>query len=176
MFFLYTGVELGLGLWAYSLLTISRGVDPAIAGFITGSYWAMFTFGRILAGWYTKKMTVQKILYVSIFSAITGALLVALNLGTLVTIGGIAVFGFSIAPIFPSLVSDTGNRVGTRHVSNTIGMEISAAGFGAAVVPSIAGVLARIYSLEIIPYYLLTALVLLLLSFTLSHYKRIDHS
>ena len=55
MFFIYTGVELGLGLWAFSLLTISRGVNPTIAGFITGSYWAMFTLGRILAGLSSRK-------------------------------------------------------------------------------------------------------------------------
>jgi len=171
MFFIYTGVELGLGLWAYSLLTISRNVSPAVAGFITGSYWAMFTFGRILAGWYTKKMTIKMILYISIFSAIAGSVLVSLNLGTLMTVLGIAIIGFSIAPVFPSLISDTGNRVGPRHVSNTIGMQIAAAGIGAAVVPSIAGVLARLYSLEIIPFYLLTALVLLLISFVFSHPK-----
>ncbi|MBI9098767.1 MAG: MFS transporter [Spirochaetaceae bacterium] len=176
MFFIYTGVELGLGLWAYSLLTISRHVDPAIAGFITGSYWAMFTFGRILAGWYTHKLSVKTILYISLISAMTGALLVSLNLGDGMTIAGIAIIGFSIAPIFPSLITDTGNRVGPRHVSNTIGMQIAAAGFGAAVVPSIAGVLARIYSLEIIPLYLLTALVLLFLCFTLSHPRSLKKS
>ena len=169
MFFIYVGVELGLGLWAYSLLTISRNVDPQVAGFIAGSYWAMFTLGRILAGWYTHKMTVRVILYISIFSAMAGTLIVAINMGTVITIAGIALIGFSIAPIFPCLMSDTQNRVGARHVSNTIGMQISAAGFGAAVVPSFAGILARIYSLEIIPYYLLTALVLLLTSFVFSH-------
>ena len=174
MFFIYTGVELGLGLWAYSLLTISRNIDPAIAGFITGSYWAMFTFGRILAGWYTRKLTVKTVLYISILSAIIGALLVSLNLGSLMTIVGIALVGFSIAPIFPSLISDTGNRVGVRHVSNTIGMQIAAAGFGAAAVPSIAGVLARLYSLEIIPYYLLTALILLFISFVFSHPRSLN--
>jgi fucose permease len=176
MFFIYVGVELGLGLWAYSLLTISRNIDPAIAGIITGSYWAMFTLGRILAGLYTRRLTARKILYVSILSAIAGAVLLSLNFGTWVSICGIAIIGFSIAPIFPSLISDTGNRVGARHVSNTIGMQISAAGFGAAVVPSIAGILARIYSLEVIPVYLLGALVLLLLCFVLSHPRSLNES
>ena len=35
LFFLYTGVELGLGLWIYSLLTESRGVAPEVAGIVT---------------------------------------------------------------------------------------------------------------------------------------------
>ena len=56
LFFLYVGAEIGLGFWVYSLLTESRGVDPAIAGIVTGSYWGMFTLGRFSAGWYTKKL------------------------------------------------------------------------------------------------------------------------
>ena len=172
MFFIYTGVELGLGIWAYTLLTESRGIDPKVAGFITGSYWATFTLGRILAGWYTKKLTVQKLLYISIFFALLGTTLVLVNISPWVTIIGIALTGFSIAPIFPGLVSDTLNRVGLRHEANTIGMQIAAAGLGAAVIPSLAGVFARLYGLEIIPIYLLAALVILGLSFAFSHSRK----
>jgi len=169
MFFIYTGVELGLGLWAYTFLTESRGVDPGIAGFITGSYWASFTLGRVLAGWYTKKISVQKLLSISIFLAMLGTALVLVDVSQGVTILGIALTGFSIAPIFPGLVSDTVKRVGARHEANTIGIQIAAAGLGAAVVPSVAGVFARMYGLEVIPLYLLAALVLLGLSFAFSH-------
>jgi len=168
MFFVYTGVELGLGLWSYSFLTISRGVRPEIAGIVTGSYWAMFTVGRILAGWYTRRMTVRSILYTGLGLALAGSLIMALDGGIWLTIAGIGLVGFAIAPLFPSLISDTVNRVGARHVSNTIGMQISSAGFGAAVVPSMAGVLARIYSLEVIPLYMMGALSLLFLSILLS--------
>ena len=172
MFFIYTGVELGLGIWAYTLLTESRGIDPQVAGFITGSYWATFTLGRILAGWYTKKLTVQKLIYISIFFALVGTALVLVDVSSWVTILGIALTGFSIAPIFPGLVSDTLKRVGRRHEANTIGMQIAAAGLGAAVIPSLAGVFARFYGLEVIPLYLLTALVLLGLSFAFSHSRK----
>jgi len=169
LFFLYTGVELGLGLWAYSLLTESRGVSVEIAGFITGSYWAMFTLGRILAGWYTKHLSLRRILNISLFSAMAGTLLIWLNLGVALSVAGIALTGFAVAPIFPALVSDTRNRVGLKHQSNTIGMQIAAAGFGAAVVPSIAGVLARQLGLEVIPIYLFMAILLLWLCLGLSH-------
>ncbi|WP_345343744.1 MFS transporter [Candidatus Villigracilis affinis] len=36
LFFLYVGAEVSLGTWTYSLLTESRGVDPAIAGLFAG--------------------------------------------------------------------------------------------------------------------------------------------
>ena len=169
MFFIYTGVEIGLGLWAFSLLTESRGISPQIAGFITGSYWAMFTLGRILAGWYTRRLDVRALIYLSASLALLGDGLVLLNAGQWPTLFGIALAGFAVAPIFPGLVSDTVNRVGPRHQANTIGMQIAAAGLGGAAVPSIAGVLARIYGLEVVPLYLLIAILLLLASFVFSH-------
>ncbi|MBI9104934.1 MAG: MFS transporter [Spirochaetales bacterium] len=172
MFFLYVGFEVGLGLWSYSLLTISRGVDTTLAGFVTGSYWAMFTFGRVCAGWYTHKLTVTKVLYISFILAFAGVFLLFLNTGNWVSVLGIALIGFSIAPVFPSLISDTANRVGVRHTANTIGMQISAAGFGAALVPSLAGVLARIYGLEVIPLYMMVTLALLFGLFILSRPRR----
>jgi len=42
---------------------------------------------------------------------------------------------------------------------------MAAAGFGITIVPSLAGVLAKIYGLEVIPLYLLIVLSLMLLVF-----------
>jgi fucose permease len=168
MFFTYTGAEVGLGLWSYSLLTESRGVSPQLAGFITGSYWGMFTLGRFTAGWYTKRFSNSQILYFSLAAAIAGTVLLFLNWGIPGSIAGIALTGLAIAPVFPCLMTDTESRVGPRHTANTIGMQISAAGIGAAAVPSIAGVLARFFGLEVISPYLFGAFVLLLLSYIFS--------
>ena len=165
IFFLYTGMELGLGLWAYSLLTESRGVAPEVAGIVTGSYWAIFTLGRILAGWYAKKVDDRKLIYLSVSFAFLGTALLLTNFGQLTSILGITVAGFSIAPIFPGLVSSTASRVGFRHQANTIGMQMAAASFGIMAVPSLAGVLAKIYGLEVIPLYMLTVLILMFMVF-----------
>jgi fucose permease len=164
-FFLYTGVELGLGIWTYTLLTESRGVASEVAGFITGSYWGMFTAGRIIAGLYTKKLADRKLIYLSVCLALIGIGLLLTNSGQLTSILGIGVAGLAIAPIFPGLVSNTASRVGRIHQANTIGLQNAAAGFGIAIVPSLAGVLANIYGLEAIPPYLLTVLSLMLLVF-----------
>ncbi len=171
LFFLYVGAEVGFGLWIYSLMTESRGVDQAIAGFITGSYWAMFTLGRFTAGWYTRKLSSRQLLYLSIGMALTGTLVMTLFRGAAGSVAGVALVGFSIAPIFPALMSDTGTRVGRKHVANTIGMQISASGIGAAVVPSMAGIFARLFGLEVISPYLMTAFLLLLFCLFLSRKK-----
>lgn len=64
---------------------------------------------------------------------------------------GVALVGFAIAPVFPGLISGTGERVTPRHAANTIGMQIGAAGLGVATLPGLVGVLAQQTSLEMIP-------------------------
>jgi len=172
LFFIYTGVEIGLGLWAYTLLTESRGISPEIAGFITGSYWGMFTIGRILAGVYSQRFKVTTLIYFSLTLALSGTLFVLLDINDFLTIAGICLTGFAVAPVFPGLVSDTENRVGRKFQGHTIGMQIAAAGVGGAVVPSLAGVLARIFGLEVIPYYLFVSILLLMIIFRISHSRR----
>lgn len=168
LFFIYVGVELTLGHWSYSLLTESRGIAPQTAGLLAGGYWGMFTVGRVLAGLYAQKAGTDLLLRGSILSALAGALLLLWNPSDTVSLIGIAVVGFSIAPIFPALVSSTGRRVSARHAANTIGMQISAAGLGGALLPGLAGALARRISLEVIPVFLVSLIVLLLVLYFVS--------
>jgi fucose permease len=143
MFFLYTGAEFSFGSWTYSLLTLSRDVPVEVAGLWAGSYWATFTIGRVMAGLLTRRFGMANLLKVGFLAAVS-------------------IIGFAIAPIFPGLVSGTSARVGEQHAANTIGMQIAAAGFGGAVVPSLAGVLAQNISLEAIPVYLVGVFSLLI--------------
>jgi fucose permease len=162
MFFLYTGIEASFGSWTYSLLTLSRHVSIEVAGYWAGSYWATFTIGRILAGLLMRKLSVKTLLVGGLFSATAGAILLWWNPFPIASIIAVSVIGFALAPIFPGLVSATSSRVGDHHAANTIGMQISAAGLGAAVVPGLAGVLAQNISLEVIPVYLTCLFTILL--------------
>jgi fucose permease len=153
-FFLTTGIEATLGNWAYTLLTESRGISPRVAGLWTGSYWAAFTMSRILAGLYAKRISIHALIRVCLLSAFGGALLLWWNPSEVIGLSGVVMIGFSIAPVFPGLVSGTGGRVGPRYTANTIGLQIGAAGLGAAILPWISGILAQRTSLEVIPAYL----------------------
>ncbi|OPZ62265.1 MAG: Major Facilitator Superfamily protein [Candidatus Aerophobetes bacterium ADurb.Bin490] len=86
-----------------------------------------------------------------------------LNLSSVLSIAGIVIIGFAIAPVFPALVSDTKDRVGENHAGNTIGMQMSAASLGSAFIPAFMGILARQISLEAITAALTILFALLLI-------------
>jgi fucose permease len=151
LFFMYVGAEVSLGTWTYSLLIESRGIDPAMAGFWAGSYWATFTVGRVMAGLYAKRVGVKLLVQGGLVGALLGAALLLWNPSEVANLLAVALIGFSIAPIFPALMSGTSQRVGVHYAANTIGMQMTAAGLGTAVIPSLLGVLARQFSLEVIP-------------------------
>lgn len=155
LFFLYVGAETSLGTWTYTLLTESRQVDPAAAGLLAGSYWATFTLGRLAAGLIARRTGASRLVTGGLSGAILGALLLAWNPSPAANLLAVALIGFSIAPIFPALMSGTSQRVGDHYAANTIGMQMAATGFGAATIPSTMGILARQTSLEVIPVYLL---------------------
>jgi len=161
LFFAYTGLELTLGHWAYSLLTESRGVVAASAGLWVGGYWAMFTVGRMVAGIFANFLGNHRLIVGSLVLAFVGCWLLAWNPVEWVGLTAIGLVGFAFAPIFPGMVSGTRRRVGKRHVSNTMGMQIAAAGVGAASLPSLAGVLADRTSLEVVPIFLAVFVVVL---------------
>ena len=154
LFFLYVGAEVSLGTWAYSLLTESRGVSTQWAGLLVGGYWAMFTLGRILAGLYATRLGVDLLVQGGIALAFLGSLLLWWDPFPVANLVAVALVGIAIAPIFPALISGTSRRVGAPMAANTIGMQMAVTGLGASLIPSLVGVLARRYSLEIIPVIL----------------------
>lgn len=168
LFFLYAGAESGLGIWTYSLLTESRGVEKELAGLIAGSYWLTFTIGRIAAGMVTGRVGVNRLAGGGLAGALLGTGLLVWDLPGSANVLAVAVIGVSIAPIYPAMTSGTTARVGDHHAANTIGMQIAAAGLGAATIPGLLGVLARQISLEVIPIGLLAVYTALLGLFILA--------
>jgi fucose permease len=151
LFFLYVGAEGSLGTWTYSLLSESRGIAPTVAGILAGSFWGTFTIGRVVAGLYANRVGVNLMVLGGLVGAFLGAILLAWNPIPSANLLAVAIIGFSIAPIFPALMSGTSRRVGAHFAANTIGLQMAATGLGTAVIPSLVGVLARQSSLEVIP-------------------------
>lgn len=155
LFVLYVGAETALGVWAYTLLTEARGVEPALAGVVTGSYWLMFTIGRVAAGVVAVRVGTDRLVRSGLLGALVGSALLIWNLAPLVNVLAIGLIGLAIAPIFPALMSGTAARVGEQFAAHTIGMQMAATGVGMALIPAGMGMLASRWSLELIPLSLL---------------------
>lgn len=161
LFFLYSGLELTVGFWAFSLLTESREITTERAGFWVAVYWAMFTVGRATAGLYARRLGVDAMVYGGLTLALLAALLLWWNPLPWVGLAALGLAGLAYAPIFPAMVSGTRMRVAPTHITNTIGMQMSGAGLGAAVLPALAGAIAARTSLEAISPFLVCVGLLL---------------
>jgi fucose permease len=174
LFFLYVGAEVSYGTWTYTLLTEARGIAPSIAGLWAGSYWATFTIGRVVAGLFARRTGVNRLVQGSLVGALLGALLLAWNPSSITDLLAVALIGFAIAPIFPAMMSGTSQRVGAHFAANTIGLQMAASGLGTVIIPSLAGVLARQVSLEIIPVYTIAIFAILFFVYRLASRPRLS--
>ncbi len=168
MFFLYAGLEATPGQWVFTYFTQARGIVEESAGLWVSIYWGSFTIGRIFFGAIITRLNTRILLRVLMIAAIISALLIWWNPVDWVGFVGLTVLGFAQAPMFPVLVSNTPRRVGVEHAPNAIGFQVSGAGIGVALLPAFAGVLANNISLEIIPPFIFTAAVLMIVLYELS--------
>jgi fucose permease len=164
LFFVYTGVESTAGQFLYTLLTESRGVPIATAGITVGAYWAFLTLGRIIFGQLTARLGARTVLRTGTLLAPCAAALIAWNPIPAVTFAGAALLGFALAPVFPTLISVTPDRVGPRYAPHAVGFQVAAASLGIATLPWLAGLLARKHGIEsVCPYLIATSLTVLAL-------------
>lgn len=150
IFAVYAALEYSVGQWSFTLFTESRGIAEETAGLWVSTYWGMFTLGRILAGVTSARLGATRLLRLGTTGAIFGAALLWWDPVTNSGIVAVGLLGFSLAPIFPALISTTAQRVGRRHAANTIGFEVGAASAGISVIPALLGVLADTWGLKII--------------------------
>jgi fucose permease len=164
VFFVYTGLEAAAGAWTYSLFTEARSVSTMTAGMWVSVYWGALMIGRLLAGVAVHVVPVPRLLRLCLFHLVLGAALLWLNPASTLSFLGLALMGLACAPIFPSLIATTPERLGVTHTASGVGWQIAAAVLGQSLLPSLMGVLARHQGLKIVgPGLLAMAVGLLVL-------------
>jgi len=162
VFFFITGTEIAAGQWVYTLFTESRAIAVSAAGLWVSIYWGSFTLGRILVGFAADHVRPDFLLRAAMVGNVAGAALLWWNPANGVGFAGLALMGFALAPLYPSLMSLTPERLGAGHAANAIGLQGAGGALGGAGLPALAGVLAVSVGLEVVGPYLLAASVLLL--------------
>jgi fucose permease len=162
IFFTYTGIEVSAGQWSYTLLVEERGVTATTAGAWVTFYWASLLAGRIVLGFVVERVGTVRLLRLGTAGAVVGALVFAIpGLPAGVGAVGLALLGFSLAPIFPGLMAETPRRVGEQTAPHAIGFQVSAATAGVAFYPSVAGLVGERFGLVAIGPWIAGCTVLL---------------
>jgi fucose permease len=140
LFLVYTGLELSVGTWAFTLLTEGRALTPMAAGSVVGLYWAGLTAGRLGRALLPHAGDTAALLRGAILLLVFALTLLAAGIGPGVDAAALALAGVAAGPIFPSLIGVTGSRVGARHLDNTIGLQVAAAAAGQSLLPTSIGI------------------------------------
>lgn len=151
LFFVYTGVEIMLGQWSYSILTSARGMPDTVAGLWTGAYWGGIAVGRFMLGSAIERFGADRLLRCATIAVVAGSLVFAVA-GGMWAAAGLTLAGLTLAPIFPTLMARAPERLGPSVALHAIGFKVSAAMVGGAVFPAIGGLLADAAGLNTISW------------------------
>ena len=183
-FFCYSALEATIGLWASSYLSLFAGMDAKTAAGRAALFYVGITGGRALSGFLAQKWDDdrmirlgQGIVAMGLFCLFVAMLCSTCSDGSspfllLLTQFGFLLLGLGCAPIYPGIIHSTPARFGTARSQAMIGVQMASAYVGSCFLPPLFGVLARCYSVALLPFY---ALLLLGIMFTM-HQLLLHHS
>ncbi len=108
---LYVGSEVGYGSWIYTY-GLNLGISEVNAAYLTSVFWGAFTLSRLVAIPLGARLRPSTILIASLTGALLSlSLIFFLPNHELVLWVGSFGFGFSIAPVFPTMLTFAGHRM-----------------------------------------------------------------
>lgn len=114
---MYTGTEIGFGGWITVYLINSSKIAATSAALATAGFWLALTIGRGLGVLFGLRFTPQTLLLSSLLGMLGAALLLANSVDSLGrSIVGVALFGLSCGPVFPTtlaIVTSAARQSGT---------------------------------------------------------------
>lgn len=163
MFFIYSGTEFSVGLWANSLLVESRNIPKQIAGLWISYYYGSLMIGRFITGIIVNKLGNRNLIRIGLSIGILGVFLVYLPFSSTITMLGLMLLGFGFAPIYPCMMHETPKRFDEETSNALIGYQVGAACLGGSAISAGLGLIFSAASLE----FLVPALAVFLISMIL---------
>lgn len=173
-FGLYVASETTLGLWAGSVLVVSRGLSQETAGASVAAYFGAISAGRVLVGFVADRWGNRLLIRSGLLLALAGTLLLACSHQGSLAFVALALAGLGLAPVYPSLMHETPRRFTALDAPVVIGRQTSAAYLGAAVISPAVGAVARWTSLESACWVAVGGVLVLLL--VVGRLDRISHA
>lgn len=160
-FFCYCAVEQTTGLWASSYLVLHRGISAETAAGFASLFFIGITAGRALSGFLTIKLTDVQMIRLGQGMAAAGIATLLLPFGGYLPLAGLVMIGLGCAPIYPCIIHATPENFGADKSQAIIGVQMASAYVGTCLMPPLFGLIANHISVALLPFFLLIALVLM---------------
>jgi fucose permease len=166
IFFIMAGIEASAGSWTATIMLERFGASPAEAGLWGGLFWGAMAVGRLVLAPLSGDLRPARLIQLGTIGLVIGGLMMTPDRQWLFQ-SGLLIFGLSMAPLFPTMMSLTPARLGTSVAIHAIGFQVSAATLGVAAIPTLSGVIAGRTSLAAIPWVIAVGAVILIVLETL---------
>ncbi len=159
-FFCYSAVEQTTGLWAASYLNGARGFSAEISATFAGLFFVGITVGRALSGFATMRFSDDRMIRLGIGLIACGIVFLLLPVNAL-SLAGLVVIGLGCAPVYPCIIHSTPARFGAENSLAFVGIQMASAYIGTTLMPPLFGLVARNFSISLLPVYLILFLSLM---------------
>lgn len=137
-FFLYVGVEVGVGTWTFAFLSEKLGAGVTLASWVTSGFYLALTAGRLagsrLVG---RRMADEKLVLLGVGGAVAGALLLwAAGVSAAIApfVVAVLLMGFCFGPVYPTAMGVAQRRY-AEAIGTTVGLITVGGGLGATSLP-----------------------------------------
>ena len=160
-FFCYCALEQTTALWATTYLVSETNIDADTGAYFASLFCIGITLGRIINGFIAMKLKDKQMIRMGIFIILVGIILIVCNFHKISTFGGFILIGLGCAPIYPSIIHSIPKYFGVEVSGSLIGISMAGAYCGVLLMPPLFGLITQFISVSILPYYLLTFLIIL---------------
>lgn len=162
-FFCYCGLELSTGLWGASFMVLQKQVEPEIAAKWISLFYFGITFGRLLSGFITMKLSAKNMVRLGQFVLLCGIIIVVMPFSNLILPIGFFMIGLGCAPIYPSMLHSTPENFGKDVSQSIMGKQMAAAYVGSTFMPPVVGFFVDNVTPKLFPIILFTVLIFMFL-------------
>ncbi|MGA7923789.1 MAG: MFS transporter [Thermoplasmata archaeon] len=140
LFFVYAGLEVTMGQWAFTWLTRELGFSVLVGGLGVGVFWGSLTAGRFAAGLFGQRLSPKALLAICASGGLIGVSAISLSANVVVALLGLPLAGACLGPFYPSLMSAVPGGVAAHAANRTVGRALAAANAGVGVMSALTGI------------------------------------
>lgn len=163
-FFASVLLEYVCGTWCATFLVDHKGSAPDFAARLVVVYYCGMICGRFLSGILSSRMSGWRIIRSGLIFIGLGIVLLLLPFGAWISAAGLFLVALGNGPVYPNLAHLAPISFGKDISQSVMGAQLAAANAGAMIGPPIFGLIARYFSVGLLPWYLAAAFVIMCLS------------